>query len=68
MASETIRCEKDPLGWGLSWGSRLITSTLPAFGLLIAAALDGVWKKKWLPPIPALLGLNLRRILTSCSD
>ena len=46
-----------PLGWGLSWGSRLMTLTLPVFGLLIAATLDRIWKNKWLLPIPILLGL-----------
>ena len=46
-----------PLGWGLSWGSRLMTLTLPVFGLLVAAALDRFWKNKWLLPIPILLGL-----------
>jgi hypothetical protein len=46
-----------PLGWGLSWGSRLMTLTLPVFGILLAAALDRVWKNKWLLPIPILLGL-----------
>jgi hypothetical protein len=46
-----------PLGWGLSWGSRLMTLTLPVFGLLIAATLDRVWRNKWLLPIPILLGL-----------
>lgn len=46
-----------PLGWGLSWGSRLMTLTLPVFGLLIAAAFDHIWRNKWLLPIPILLGL-----------
>ncbi|HEY6070089.1 MAG TPA: hypothetical protein VIU85_01865 [Chthoniobacterales bacterium] len=46
-----------PLGWGLSWGSRLMTLTLPVFGLLVAAALDRLWKNKWLLPIPLLLGM-----------
>jgi hypothetical protein len=46
-----------PLGWGLSWGSRLMTLTLPVFGLLVAAALDCLWKNKWLLPIPILLGV-----------
>ena len=46
-----------PLGWGLSWGSRLMTLTLPVFGILIAAALQKIWRSKWLLPIPILLGL-----------
>lgn len=46
-----------PLGWGLSWGSRLMTLTLPVFALLIAATLDCVWKNKWLLSVPVLLGL-----------
>ena len=46
-----------PLGWGLSWGSRLMTLTLPIFGLLVAAAIDRVWKNKLLLPIPILLGV-----------
>lgn len=46
-----------PLGWGLSWGSRLMTLTLPVFGWLIAATLARIWQNKWLLPIPILLGL-----------
>jgi hypothetical protein len=46
-----------PLGWGLSWGSRLMTLTLPIFGLLVAAALERVWQKKYLLPVPILLGV-----------
>jgi hypothetical protein len=46
-----------PLGWGLSWGSRLMTLTLPVFGLLIAAALDAIRRNKWMLPIPVLLGI-----------
>ena len=46
-----------PLGWGLSWGSRLMTLTLPVFGILIAATMEQIWRRKWLLPIPILLGL-----------
>jgi hypothetical protein len=46
-----------PLGWGLSWGSRLMTLTLPIFGILIAAAMERIWRSKWPLPIPILLGL-----------
>src|SRR4030095_13981058 len=34
-----------------------MTLTLPVFGLLVAAALDCLWKNKWLLPIPILLGV-----------
>jgi hypothetical protein len=46
-----------PLGWGLSWGSRLMTLTLPIFGIFVAAAIENIWRHKWLVPIPVLLGL-----------
>ena len=46
-----------PLGWGLSWGSRLMTLTLPIFGIFIAAAMEQIWRRKWLLPIPILLGV-----------
>lgn len=46
-----------PLGWGLSWGSRLMTLTLPVFGILVAAAMEQIWRRKWLLPIPILLGV-----------
>lgn len=46
-----------PLGWGLSWGSRLMTLALPVFGLLIAATLDRLRKNKRLMPIFVALGI-----------
>jgi hypothetical protein len=46
-----------PLGWGLSWGSRLMTLTLPVFGIFVAAAMEQIWRRKWLLPIPILLGV-----------
>lgn len=46
-----------PLGWGLSWGSRLMTLTLPVFGIFVAAAIERIWRTKWLVPVPALLAV-----------
>jgi hypothetical protein len=46
-----------PLGWGLSWGSRLMTLTLPIFGLLIAATVDFCRRKRWWLPVAILLGI-----------
>jgi len=46
-----------PLGWGLSWGSRLMTLTIPVFGIFVAATMEQIWRSKWLLPIPILLGL-----------
>jgi hypothetical protein len=46
-----------PLGWGLSWGSRLMTLTLPVFGLLVAAGIERIWRSKWWRPVPILLGM-----------
>jgi hypothetical protein len=37
-----------PLGWGLSWGMRLMTPTLPVLGFLIAPVLESVWRNKWM--------------------
>ena len=46
-----------PLGWGLSWGSRLMTLALPVFGIFLAAAIERILQSKWLLPVPILLGV-----------
>ena len=46
-----------PLGWGLSWGMRLMTPTLPVLGFLMAGTIDYVFRNKWLIIVPFALGL-----------
>ena len=46
-----------PLGWGLSWGMRLMTPTLPVLGFLTAATTDYLWQNKWAVAAPIALGL-----------
>jgi hypothetical protein len=45
-----------PLGWGLSWGARLLTPIVPLLGLLIAPSLEHAWRNKWLGLAALLLG------------
>ena len=42
---------------GTSWGSRLITPTVPLFGVLLAPAVDYIWKNKLAAAAALLLGL-----------
>jgi hypothetical protein len=46
-----------PLGWGLSWGMRLMTPTLPVLGFLTAFAIDRALRNKWSIIAPVALGL-----------
>jgi len=46
-----------PLGWGLSWGMRLMTPTLPVLGFLAAPVVDYAWRNKWGVLAPLALGL-----------
>ncbi len=46
-----------PLGWGLSWGMRLMTPTLPVLGFLAAPVVDYAWRNKWEVLAPLALGL-----------
>jgi hypothetical protein len=46
-----------PLGWGLSWGMRLMTPTLPVLGFLAAPVVDYAWRNK--PAVLAPLSLGL---------
>jgi hypothetical protein len=46
-----------PLGWGLSWGMRLMTPTLPVLGFLAAPVVDYAWRNKWAVLAPLALGL-----------
>ena len=46
-----------PLGWGLSWGMRLMTPTLPVLGFLTATAIDRMLRKTWLVIAPLALGV-----------
>jgi hypothetical protein len=46
-----------PLGWGLSWGMRLMTPTLPVLGFLAAPLVDYAWRNKWAVFAPLALGL-----------
>ena len=46
-----------PLGWGLSWGMRLMTPTLPVLAFLTAGTIDYVFRHKWLLIAPIALGL-----------
>jgi hypothetical protein len=34
-----------------------MTITLPVFGIFVAAAMEQIWRRKWLLPIPILLGV-----------
>lgn len=46
-----------PLGWGLSWGMRLMTPTVPVFGFLAAATIDRAFRNRWLMIAPVALGV-----------
>jgi hypothetical protein len=46
-----------PLGWGLSWGMRLMTPTVPVLGFLAAPVVDYAWRNKWTIIAPLTLGL-----------
>src|SRR5207302_1451085 len=46
-----------PLGWGLSWGMRLMTPTLPVLGFLAAPGIASVFRNRWLAIAPLTLGL-----------
>ncbi len=46
-----------PLGWGLSWGMRLMTPILPVLGFLMAGTIDYVFRNKWAIIVPVALGL-----------
>ncbi len=46
-----------PLGWGLSWGMRLMTPILPVLGFLAAAVLEYVWRNKWIGAVSLFLGV-----------
>ena len=41
---------------GTSWGARLITPTVPLFGVLLAPTVDYIWKNKLLAAAALLLG------------
>ena len=41
---------------GTSWGARLITPTVPLFGVLLAPTVDYIWKNKLLATAALLLG------------
>src|SRR5206468_11623540 len=45
-----------PLGWGLTWGARLLTPIVPLLGLLIAPSLERAWRNKWVGLAALLLG------------
>jgi hypothetical protein len=45
------------LGWGLSWGMRLMTPTLPVLGFLAASTLEYVWRNKWIGAVSLFLGV-----------
>jgi len=42
---------------GTSWGARLITPTVPLFGVLLAPAVDYIWKNKLAAAAALVLGL-----------
>ncbi|MCB9418594.1 MAG: hypothetical protein H6667_02230 [Ardenticatenaceae bacterium] len=42
-------------GW--TWGSRLLTPTLPLWGVLLAPAIEHIWTNKWLMGVTLLLVL-----------
>jgi hypothetical protein len=46
-----------PLGWGLSWGMRLMTPTLPVLGFLAAPVISCAFRTAWLWIAPVLLGV-----------
>lgn len=46
-----------PLGWGLSWGMRLMAPTVPVLGFLAASAIDRAFRNRWLIIAPVALGL-----------
>ncbi len=47
-----------PLGWGLTWGMRLMTPIVPILGFLIAPTLDFIFsKRKWLVSVVSLLAV-----------
>jgi hypothetical protein len=46
-----------PLGWGLSWGMRLMTPTLPLLAVMAASVIDYLWVKKWVALVSSLLAL-----------
>src|SRR6266516_4707788 len=43
-------------GGGTSWGARLVTPTVPLFGVLLAPTVDYIWKNKLLVVAALLLG------------
>jgi hypothetical protein len=42
---------------GTSWGSRLLTPTVPLFGVLLAPAIDYVWRNRLIAVAAVFLGL-----------
>jgi len=52
-----------PLGWGLSWGMRLMTPIVPVLGFLAATVLERVWRNKWISLASlflAVIGLSIQ--------
>jgi hypothetical protein len=46
-----------PLGWGLTWGMRLMTPIVPVLGFLMASTLEYFWRNKLLLSLALILGL-----------
>ena len=52
-----------PLGWGLSWGMRLMTPIVPVLGFLAATVIERVWRNKWISLVSlflAVIGLSIQ--------
>jgi hypothetical protein len=52
-----------PLGWGLTWGARLLIPIVPLLTIFAASVLERVWNRKWIACsvlLLAALGLSVQ--------